>query len=129
MWSSSPVRTSKLKLAAEQPSTGECWIPPKKGTPHLKVKDKPQEDGEIESHLVMSNSLQPDGLYSPWNSLGQNTAVGSLSFLQGIFPTQGLNLGLWHSRQVLYQLSHKGNARRLEWIAYPFSSNSFQPSN
>ena len=77
----------------------------------------------------MSDSLQPHGLYSPWNSLGQNTAVGSLSFLQGIFPTQGLNLGLWHSRQVLYQLSHKGNPRILEWIAYPFSSNSFQPSN
>ena len=30
----------------------------------------------------------PDGLYSPWNSLGQNTRVGSHSFLQGIFPTQ-----------------------------------------
>ena len=34
--------------------------------------------------------------YSPWNSLGQNTRVGSLSFLQGIFPTQGLNPGLLH---------------------------------
>ena len=36
----------------------------------------------------------PHGLYSPWNSLGQNTGVGSLSLLQGIFPTQGLNPGL-----------------------------------
>ena len=36
----------------------------------------------------MSNSLWPHGLYSPWNSLGQNTGVGSLSLLQGIFPTQ-----------------------------------------
>ena len=36
----------------------------------------------------MSDSLQPHGLYSPWNSLGQNTVVGSLSLLQGIFPTQ-----------------------------------------
>ena len=26
--------------------------------------------------------------YSPWNSLGQNTGVGSLSFFKGIFPTQ-----------------------------------------
>ena len=107
MWSSSPVRTPKLKLAAEQPSTGECWISPKKGTPHPKVKEKPQEDGEIESHLVMSNSLQPDGLYSPWNSLGQNTGVGSLSFLQGISPTQGLNPGLPHCRRILYQFGHK----------------------
>ena len=38
--------------------------------------------------------LQPHGLYSPWNSPGQNTGVGSLSLLQGIFPTQGLNPGL-----------------------------------
>ena len=44
---------------------------------------------------------------SPWNSLGQNTGVGSLSLLQGIFPTQGSDPGLPHCRQILYQLSHK----------------------
>ena len=44
-----------------------------------------------------------------WNSLGQNTGVGSLSLLQGIFPTQGLNLGLPHCRPIPYQLSHKGS--------------------
>ena len=43
----------------------------------------------------------------PWNSLGQNTGVGSFSLLQGIFPTQGLNPGLLHYRQILYQLSHR----------------------
>ena len=43
-----------------------------------------------ESRSVMSNSLRPHGLYSPWNSLGQDTGVGILSLLQGIFPTQGL---------------------------------------
>ena len=41
------------------------------------------------------------GLYSPWNSPGQNTGVGSLSLLQGIFPTQGLNQGVSHCRQTL----------------------------
>ena len=46
-------------------------------------------------------------LYSPWNSPGQNTEVGSLSLLQGFFPTQGLNLGLTRCRRILYQLSHK----------------------
>ena len=45
---------------------------------------------ESESLSVMSNSLGPHGLYSPWNSPGQNTGVGSLSLLHGIFPTQGL---------------------------------------
>ena len=39
----------------------------------------------------MSDSLRPHGLYSPWNSLGQNTGVGSLFLLQGIFPTQESN--------------------------------------
>ena len=43
---------------------------------------------------------------SPWNSPGQNSGVGSLSLLQGIFPTlQRLNSGLPHCRQILYQLS------------------------
>ena len=60
-----------------------------------------------ESCSVMSNTLQCHGLYSPWNSLGRNTGVGSLSLLQGIFPTQGLNLGLPYCRQILYQLSHR----------------------
>ena len=49
------------------------------------------------------------GLYSPWNSLGQNTRVGGLSHLQGIFTTQVLNPGLPRCRQSLYQLSRKGS--------------------
>ena len=57
-----------------------------------------------ESHSVASSSLR---LYSPWNSPGQNTGVGGLSLLQGIFPTQGLNPGLLHYRWILYQLSHQ----------------------
>ena len=85
--------------------------------------------GESESRSVMCNSLWPRGLYSPWNSPGQNTGVGSLSLLQGIFPTQGSNPGLLHCRRILYQLSHKGSPRILDWVAYPFSSGSSQPRN
>ena len=77
----------------------------------------------------MSNHLQPQGLYSPWDSPGQNIGVGSHSLLQGIFPTQGPNLGLLHHRQILYQLSQQGNSRILEWVAYPSSSRSSQPRN
>ena len=84
---------------------------------------------ESESHSVVSNSLRPHGLYSPWNSLGQNTGVGSLSLHQGIFPTQELNSGLPHRRQILYQLSHKGSPRILEWVAYAFPRGSSQPRN
>ena len=48
-------------------------------------------------------------LYRPWNSPGQNTGVGSLSLLQGIFLTQGANPGLLQCRWILYQLSHQGS--------------------
>ena len=56
-----------------------------------------------ESLSVISDSLRPHGLHSPWNSPGQNTGVGSLSLLQEIFPTQGSNPGLSHCRWILYQ--------------------------
>ena len=59
----------------------------------------------------MSNSLQPHGLYTPWDPPGQNTAVGGFSLLQGIFPTEGPNPGLPHCRWILYQQSHKGSPK------------------
>ena len=70
-------------------------------------------ESESESHLVVSGSLRPHGLYSPWNSPGQNTGMRSHFLLQEIFPTQGLSPGLLHCRQILYQLSHQGNQQML----------------
>ena len=64
------------------------------------------------SHSVVSKFLQTRIL------------VGSCSLLQGIFLTQGSNLGLPHCRQILYQLSHKESTRILESVAYPFFSRS-----
>ena len=84
---------------------------------------------ESESRSMVSNSLWPHGLYSPRNSPGQNTGVGSLSLLQGIFPTQGSNPCLPHCRQILYLLRHKGSPSILEWVAYPFSRGSSRPRN
>ena len=66
---------------------------------------------------------------TPWISLGQNTGVGGLSLLQGIFTTQGSNPGFPDCRWILYQLSHKGSPRRLNWVACPFSSGSSCPRN
>ena len=100
------------------------------GLPHCKQMLLPSEPpGKLinESRSVMSNSLW--GLYTPWNSPGQSTGVGSLSLLQGIFPTQGSNPGFPHCRWILYQLSHQGSPRILEWVAYPFSSGSSWPRN
>ena len=67
---------------------------------------------------VVSDSLW---LYSPWDSPGQNTGVGSLSLLQGIFPTQGSKPGLLHCRQILYQLSSQGRPSPLS-LLFTFSA-------
>ena len=53
----------------------------------------------------------------------------AIPLLQGIFPTQRLNLGLPQCRQILYLLNHKGSSRILEWVAYPFSRGSSQSKN
>ena len=110
---------------------------------------------ESESRSDVSDPLWPHGLYSPWNSPGQNTGVGSLSLLQGVFPTQESNLGLLYCKHILYKLSYKGSpntvkvkvaqlcptlcdltnytvlgilqARILEWVAIPFAKGSSQP--
>ena len=86
-------------------------------------------------------------LLCPWNFPGKNTGVGCHFLLQGIFLTQGLNLGLQHCRKTLYCLSHQGSqknysyscncqgssvhrilqARKLEWVAMPSSRGSSQP--
>ena len=70
----------------------------------------------------------PNGLYGPCHFLGQSTGVGSVSLLQGIFPTQGSNPGLTHCRRILHQLIRKGNPRIQEWVAY-LTSGSSQPKN
>ena len=51
----------------------------------------------------------------------------AFSLLQGIFPTHGSNPGLSHCRRILYQLSHKGSPRILDWVAYPFARGSSGP--
>ena len=61
-----------------------------------------------------SDSLQLHGLWPTshlclWNSLGENSGVGSRFLLQGIIPTQGLKLGLLHCRQIPYHLSYQGS--------------------
>ena len=64
------------------------------------------------SHSVVSDSLWPHRLWLArllclWDSPGKNTGVNWHSLLQRNFPTQGLNLGLLHRRQVLYHLNYR----------------------
>ena len=70
-----------------------------------------ERQSEMESHSVVSDSLQSHGLYSPRNSPGQNTGVGSLSLPQGIFPTQGSNSGLPHCRRISLPAEPQGKPK------------------
>ena len=68
--------------------------------------------GHALSCSVVSDPLRPRGLWParllcPRNSPGKNAEVGCQFLLQGIFPTQGSNLGFLHCRQILYQLSYE----------------------
>ena len=83
-----------------------------KDVPHTSTcntKNNGDNLSESESRSVLLDSLRLHGLYSPWNSPGQNTGVGNHSLLQGIFPTWGSNQGIPYYRQILYQLSHQGS--------------------
>jgi len=71
----------------------------------------------------------PPGSSVLGDSPGKNTGVGCHALLQGIFPMQGWNPGFPHCGQILYQLSHQGGPRILEWVACPFFRGSSQPRN
>ena len=80
---------------------------------------------------LMSDSLRPHGqqltrLLCPWDSPGKNTGVGCHVLLQGIFLTQGLNLGLPHCKWILYHLSHQGSPRY--WSGQPIPSPGDLPN-
>ena len=64
------------------------------------------------SFQLRSPTLQADSSPSEPPGKPKNTGVGSLSLLQGILPTQGLNPGLLHCRQILYKLSYQGSPRK-----------------
>ena len=88
--------------------------------------DLPNPGVEPSSPALKADSLPFDPPGKP-----KTTRVGSLSFLQGNFLTQESNRDLLHCRQILYQLSHQGSTRTLEWVAYPFLQGIFltQESN
>ena len=71
----------------------------------------------------------PPGSSVRGDSPGKNTGVGCHALLRGIFPTQGSNPGLPQYRQILNHLSHQGNPRILEWVAYPLYRGYFWPRN
>ena len=94
-----------------------------------KVSLLDQYESESETCSVVSNSLLPHGLYSPCNSPGQNTGVGSCSLLQGIFPTQGSNPGLPTLQADSLPAEPQGKPKNTGVGSLSFSSGSSQPRN
>ena len=77
---------------------------------HKELDTTEQLNNKSSYMLSTGNLLSIWGLYSPWNSLGQNTGMlRSCSFLQEIFPTHESNPDLPQCMWVLYQLSHQGS--------------------
>ena len=72
---------------------------------------QPKRESQLLSRVQFCDphGLQPTRLLCPWNSPGKDTRVGCQFLLQGIFPTEGLNPGLLHCRQILYLLSQQGS--------------------
>ena len=68
-----------------------------------------------------SPALKADSLPTELQGKPKNTGMDSLSLLQGIFPTQELNWGLLHCRQILYQLSYQGSPKSPELLIYFFN--------
>ena len=66
-------------------------------------------EAEVKVLVTQAHGLRLARLLCPWNSPGKNTEVDCHFHLQGVFPTQGSNLGLLHCRQTLYYLSHCTN--------------------
>ena len=99
------METDFIFLGSKITANGGCSHEIKR---RLLLGRKDMANLQSESRSVVSNFLSPHGLYSPWNSPGQNTGLGSCSLFQGIFPTQGSNPDLLHCRWILYQLNYQG---------------------
>ena len=91
--------------------------------------EKMQSSISLRVKVAQSCPTLCDPMDCSWNSPGQNTGGDRRSLLQGIFTTQGSNQVLPHCRRTLYQLSHEGSPRILEWVAHHFSSRSSRPRN
>ena len=92
---------------------------------------------ESESHSIVSDSLQPLGPYSPWNSPGQNTGVvisdfppvqlGSSPVFLSVVYSWHLAIHLTLCDPMDYRVHGILQAGILEWVAFSFSRGSSQP--
>ena len=79
----SPLGRHSSLLSPPSSPSGKDWV-------GLQASAVLPPSSSSESHSVMSDSLQPHGLYSPWNSPGQNTGVDSPFPSRGDLPNPGI---------------------------------------
>ena len=137
----SDIPRSWLMKSPFTQSKTECFLrflPPSSSCHQLPLLDLLQPSVR---HSVVCDSFQVHGLQSArllcsWNSPGKNTGVSCHFLLQGIFLTQGSNLGLCIGERTLYHLSHQRSPRNLSKLTLlsdflasssPSSLNSSQP--
>ena len=82
----------------------------------LFTTESPEKSLKVKVLITQSCLTLCDLMVRPWSSPSKNTGVGCHSLLQGIFPTQGSNLGLLHCRQILHHLSYQGNSREVPMV-------------
>ena len=78
--------------------------------PHIALRDCSKEVVKVKV-AQSCPTLWPHGLYSPWNSPGHDTGVGSCSFLQWIFLIQEPNQGLLYCRRILLPVELPGQSK------------------
>ena len=109
-WNSPGQNTGVRSLSLLQGNLSNLGI--EQNSPTLQINSQPAEPQgkpKVKVKVAQLCLILCDPMDCPWNSPGQNTGVGGLSLLQGIFPTQESNQGLLHCRQILYQLRYQGS--------------------
>ena len=88
----------------------------------------PSSRGSSQPSDQIQASRTAGGFFTIWATRKpKNSELGSLSLLQGIFPTQELNQGLLHCRRILYQLSHQGNGVKIQSLETHYQPSKAQP--
>ena len=114
----------RARLSLRLPETHpEGQLPAGRGSlPKQRMSGLTAHSASESACVCVSRSVVSDSLQIPWTVAcqaplsvgfpGKSTGAGCHSLLQGIFPTQGSNLGLLHCRQILYCLRHQGSSQR-----------------
>ena len=78
--------------------------------------------------IFPAQELNPGLLHCRWNWTQVSCTAGGIEPRSPALQVE-LNPGLLHCRWILYQLSHKGSPRILEWVDYLISRRSSRPRN